>query len=173
MGHSRLDCDFLGTEEDSYLNIRRFANGRRLKEPTDSMNRLYAAALDEPDLKRELPYCDCEVLLDRAHYLPTADRSWPDDTLVVYDYAQAADARPAPQGLQVGATKQDEAQSRLGAPERVRFDSGDEVWVYRDQGRDSRRRDPRETPELALLFDREGVLRQAAERPAYPPAAKR
>ena len=37
-----LDCDFLGTEEDSHLNIRRFANGRRLKEPTDSMNRLYA-----------------------------------------------------------------------------------------------------------------------------------
>lgn len=37
-----LDCDFLGAEEDSYVNIRRFANGRRIKGPADSMNRLYA-----------------------------------------------------------------------------------------------------------------------------------
>ena len=37
-----LDCDFIGAEEDAHNNIRRFANGRRLKEPTDSMSRLYA-----------------------------------------------------------------------------------------------------------------------------------
>ena len=37
-----LDCDFLGGEEDVHNNIRRFANGRRLKESTDSMSRLYA-----------------------------------------------------------------------------------------------------------------------------------
>jgi molybdopterin-containing oxidoreductase family iron-sulfur binding subunit len=37
-----LDCDFIGGEEDVHNNIRRFANGRRLKEPTDAMSRLYA-----------------------------------------------------------------------------------------------------------------------------------
>ena len=37
-----LDCDFIGSEEDVHNNIRRFANGRRLKESTDSMSRLYA-----------------------------------------------------------------------------------------------------------------------------------
>src|SRR5215831_7569005 len=37
-----LDCDFIGSEEDAHNNIRRFANGRRIEKPTDSMNRLYA-----------------------------------------------------------------------------------------------------------------------------------
>ncbi len=37
-----LDCDFIGGEEDLHVNIRRFADGRRLKQSTDSMSRLYA-----------------------------------------------------------------------------------------------------------------------------------
>ncbi len=37
-----LDCDFLGAEEDLLNSIRRFAKGRKLEKPTDSMNRLYA-----------------------------------------------------------------------------------------------------------------------------------
>ncbi|MCL5096876.1 MAG: TAT-variant-translocated molybdopterin oxidoreductase [Candidatus Omnitrophica bacterium] len=37
-----LDHDFLGLEEDSYLHIRGFAQGRRLAGPSDPMNRLYA-----------------------------------------------------------------------------------------------------------------------------------
>jgi MoCo/4Fe-4S cofactor protein with predicted Tat translocation signal len=36
-----LDCDFLGTEQDSHRQIRAFANGRRIKSPNDEMNRLY------------------------------------------------------------------------------------------------------------------------------------
>ncbi len=36
-----LDCDFIGSEEDSYIHIRRFAKGRRLVKPTDTMSRLY------------------------------------------------------------------------------------------------------------------------------------
>jgi MoCo/4Fe-4S cofactor protein with predicted Tat translocation signal len=36
-----LDCDFLGSEEEVHNNIRRFAQGRRLEKPEDSMNRLY------------------------------------------------------------------------------------------------------------------------------------
>jgi hypothetical protein len=51
-----------------------------------AIDRLYAAATDEPDLKRELPYCDCEVLVDRTYFLPLSDASWPDDTLVEFEY---------------------------------------------------------------------------------------
>jgi hypothetical protein len=34
----------------------------------------------------ELPYCDCQVLLDRSYYAPIWDASWPDNTLVEFDY---------------------------------------------------------------------------------------
>jgi MoCo/4Fe-4S cofactor protein with predicted Tat translocation signal len=37
-----LDCDFLGTEPDAHVHIRRFAQGRRLRQSGDAMNRLYA-----------------------------------------------------------------------------------------------------------------------------------
>jgi len=36
-----LDCDFIGGEEDAYINIRRFIKGRKVEKPADSMNRLY------------------------------------------------------------------------------------------------------------------------------------
>jgi hypothetical protein len=49
---------------------------------------LYAAASDDPKLDRDLPDCDCEVLVDRTYFLPLDDRSWPDDTLVEFDYME-------------------------------------------------------------------------------------
>ncbi|HJL20318.1 MAG TPA: 4Fe-4S dicluster domain-containing protein [Sandaracinaceae bacterium LLY-WYZ-13_1] len=36
-----LDCDFLGSEPGFLRNARRFAAGRRMRQPTDEMNRLY------------------------------------------------------------------------------------------------------------------------------------
>ena len=51
-----------------------------------SIDKLYAAASDDPGLKKDLPYCDCEVLIDRTYVLPLGDKSWPDDTLVEFDY---------------------------------------------------------------------------------------
>src|SRR5262245_10899864 len=36
-----LDCDFLGSEEDVHTSIRRFAQGRKMEKPEDSLNRLY------------------------------------------------------------------------------------------------------------------------------------
>lgn len=36
-----------------------------------------------------LPYCDCQVLLDRSYYAPIWDRRWPDDTLVEFTYMDA------------------------------------------------------------------------------------
>ncbi len=37
-----LDCDFLGAEEEVHNHIRRFAKGRKIEKPGDTMNRLYA-----------------------------------------------------------------------------------------------------------------------------------
>jgi MoCo/4Fe-4S cofactor protein with predicted Tat translocation signal len=37
-----LDCDFIGSEENAYSNIRGFAKGRALSGKDDPMNRLYA-----------------------------------------------------------------------------------------------------------------------------------
>ena len=53
-----------------------------------SIDKLYAAASDDPKLRDELPYCDCEVLVDRTYVLPLGDRSWPDDTLVEFEYME-------------------------------------------------------------------------------------
>ncbi len=47
------------------------------------------------DLTREsLPFCDCQVLLDRSFYAPIWDRSWPDDTVVEFDYMDSAAGQP-------------------------------------------------------------------------------
>lgn len=51
-----------------------------------SMDKLYASASDDPALESDLPYCDCEVLVDRTYVLPLGDRGWPDDTLVEFEY---------------------------------------------------------------------------------------
>ena len=50
------------------------------------VDRLYGGASRDPDWKDDLPYCDCEVLMDRAYFLPLGDRSWSDDTLVEFEY---------------------------------------------------------------------------------------
>ena len=51
-----------------------------------SVDNLYAGLSDKDISKDDLPYCDCQVLLDRTYYLPLGDRSWPDDTLVEFEY---------------------------------------------------------------------------------------
>lgn len=53
-----------------------------------SIDKLYAAASDDPKLSADLPDCDCEVLVDRTYFLPLGDRSWPDDTLVEFEYME-------------------------------------------------------------------------------------
>ena len=54
------------------------------------IDRLYASASDDPKLADDLADCDCEVLIDRTYFLPLGDRSWPDDTLVRFDYMDDA-----------------------------------------------------------------------------------
>ncbi|QYF95931.1 hypothetical protein KY495_05630 [Massilia sp. PAMC28688] len=41
-----------------------------------------------------LPFCDCQVLLDRSYYAPIWDRSWPDDTVVAFEYMTDAAVQP-------------------------------------------------------------------------------
>jgi len=61
------------------------AGARREVLPVD---RLYGGASRDPDWKEDLPYCDCEVLMDRAYFLPLGDPSWPDDTRVELEYME-------------------------------------------------------------------------------------
>ncbi len=44
---------------------------------------LYAGGIQTREM---LPFCDCQVLLDRTYYAPIWDTSWPDDTLVEFEY---------------------------------------------------------------------------------------
>jgi hypothetical protein len=55
-----------------------------------SVDRLYGGASRDPEWKDDLPYCDCEVLMDRAYFMPLGDQSWPDDTLVEFEYMDDA-----------------------------------------------------------------------------------
>lgn len=65
------------------------AGDRREMLPSE---RLWAGAVGDPNLREDLPLCDCEVLLDRAYFLPLGDRSWPDDTLVSFEPMEEGDA---------------------------------------------------------------------------------
>lgn len=50
------------------------------------VDELYAGLGQGLTSKADLAYCDCQVLLDRAYFLPLGDRSWPDDTLIEFEY---------------------------------------------------------------------------------------
>ena len=46
--------------------------------------------------RADLPYCDCQVLLDRTYFAPIWDKSWPDDTIVEFEYMSDAPAATSP-----------------------------------------------------------------------------
>ncbi len=54
-------------------------------------------AHDQGVRRDALGYCDCELLLDRAYFLPLGNRNWPNDTLVEFEYMQD-EPPPAPAG---------------------------------------------------------------------------
>ncbi len=84
------DNQYLFFAERPIFGVTLVAGARREPLP---VHRLWAGAVDDPRLRTEgLRFCDCEVLLDRTYYLPLADRSWPDDTLVVFDFMEERDA---------------------------------------------------------------------------------
>ena len=56
-----------------------------------SVNDLYMDMLNDPTSPAQLAYLDSQALLDRTYFIALGDTSWPDDTLVVFDFK---DARP-------------------------------------------------------------------------------
>ncbi|HEV7914683.1 MAG TPA: hypothetical protein VGP22_13040 [Albitalea sp.] len=77
------EAKYLFFAERPLFGVTLVAGSRREVLPIDQ---LYAMASDDPGLKSDLPYCDCEMLVDRTYFLPLGDHSWPDDTRVEFDY---------------------------------------------------------------------------------------
>ncbi|WP_395402783.1 hypothetical protein ACHMW6_30800 [Pseudoduganella sp. UC29_106] len=110
----------------------------------------------------ELPYCDCQVLLDRSYFAPIWDRSWPDDTLLSFEYM---DDPPQPDAA---PSSREEARAALGPPlKELRFDRGYEIWLYEwpparklPPGQDKRP----QIAEQVLLFDSDGSTRKTRRR---------
>jgi hypothetical protein len=109
---------------------------RRETQPVDD---LYGGSTRQALTAEELARCDCEVLLDRSYFLPLGDRSWPDDTLVEFEYME--------EGESLGKAKE-ELLSLLGEGNAVRFETGYEVRVYR----------PGDGSEFVVLISPTGVL---------------
>ena len=86
---NRREPQYLFFAERPLFSVTMIAGSRKEVLPVD---RLYGGATADPDFKTDLPYCDCEVLLDRTYFLPLGDRSWPDDTLIVFEYMEDGNA---------------------------------------------------------------------------------
>ncbi len=120
--------------------------------------KLYAGGTQTPD---SLPFCDCQVLLDRSYYAPLWDRSWSDDTLLSFD-DMAGD--PAASGLAEGYRNRDQLRAALGPPQTIRFDSGYEVWRY---GYPPAAPTAKEPAELVVLFGPDGMALKSRRREPY------
>lgn len=79
----RTDPWYLFFADRPIFSVALVSGARREVLPVDM---LYGGASRGPDWKSDLPYCDCEVLLDRTYFMPLGDPSWPDDTLVEFEY---------------------------------------------------------------------------------------
>ena len=89
---------------------------------------LYAGGSQTP---ADLPYCDCQVLLDHSYYAPLWDAAWPDDTLLSFEYMDdpaPLDAPSAP-GIVPGQSR-DQVRAVLGAGTEIGFDNGMSAWLY-------------------------------------------
>ena len=86
----RVDSQYLYFSDRPLFGVTLVSGNRR---EALSIDKLYAGASYDTNLKSDLPYCDCQVLIDRTYFLPLGDRSWPDDTLVEYEYMDDNDGR--------------------------------------------------------------------------------
>jgi hypothetical protein len=87
---SAADGDYLFFAERPLFGVTLHAGARREALP---FRMLYAGGRQTPS---SLAYCDCQVLLDRSYYAPLWDKSWPDDTLLEFEYMDDDPAAAAP-----------------------------------------------------------------------------
>jgi hypothetical protein len=78
---------YLFFAERPLWSVTLVAGNRREVLSVDSM---YAGITRDPMTPSDLQYCDCEVLLDRTYYAPLGDPTWPNDTLMVFEYMNDA-----------------------------------------------------------------------------------
>lgn len=77
------EVHYLFFAERPLFGVTLVAGNRRETLPVDE---LYAGLGYGLISSADLPYCDCQVLLDRSYFLPLGDQSWPDDTLIEFEY---------------------------------------------------------------------------------------
>ena len=77
---SQPDGNYLFFTERPLFGVTLVHGERRVSLP---FKMLYAGGEQTP---ASLPYCDCQVLLDRTYYAPLWDARWPDDTLLEFTY---------------------------------------------------------------------------------------
>jgi hypothetical protein len=98
------DVPYLFFSERPLFSVTMVAGARREILPVDE---LYAGVSVGRTTKADLAYCDCQVLLDRTYFLPLGDKSWPDDTLIEYEFMDDGNARPGAVAPAVAATKRE------------------------------------------------------------------
>ena len=76
--------------ERPLFGVTMVAGSRREVLPVDA---LYAGVIHDPMSESDLAHCDCQVLLDRTYFMPLGDKSWPDDTLIEFEYMDDANDR--------------------------------------------------------------------------------
>lgn len=135
--------------------------------PFDS---LYAGGTQTPET---LPFCDCQVLLDRSYYAPVWDRGWSDDTLVAFDYMDdPADTGAGAVAIADSHRTMTGMRAALGPAQTVRFDSGYQVWRYsypaakpkpqpQPQPDGGKPTEAKAGAEFVILFGPDGVARKA------------
>ena len=107
--------------------------------------------------------------------MPLGDLSWPDDTLVEFEYMDGESIQPANAAISIGTSTQAEVLSALGPATVVGFDSGYEVWVYRGKSPHTTSSTAGNSPsnaatkpaELVILFAPSGVVKKARIKPLY------
>jgi hypothetical protein len=136
-----------------------------------SIGQLYGGLAHGLMPQDEIPYCDCEVLLDRAFELPLGDHRWPDDTLVELHYMDEAPppGKPVPEddaadAIRAGASSKSDVLAALGQGAVARFPSGFEVWSYPFGPQKSRTR----KTEFVVLVAPSGIVANTRLRPAPP-----
>jgi len=97
------DVPYLFFSERPLFSVTMIAGARR---EILSVDELYAGLSHGRISKADLAYCDCQVLLDRTYFLPLGDKSWPDDTLIEFEYMDEGNDPPGIAAPPLAPTRQ-------------------------------------------------------------------